>query len=88
MAPPELTSRPRKSADNELDKPGRRSLLLKEIMADNQTWQMQAKSTRRQLGKSIKRKHLPPVQQRLIDEERGRAIDLYRQLKVKQQKLS
>ena len=68
--------------------PGKKSLLLKEIMADNAalTPASVGSSSKREIGQSVKRKHLSMAQQSRMDKERENAILLYRQ--QKQRKLN
>lgn len=68
-----------------LFQPGQRSLLLKEIISDHVG---SASSTKRKIGETVKRKHLTPAQQMVIDLERQNAIDMYRHLKGKRQKFT
>ncbi|XP_064617659.1 coiled-coil domain-containing protein 137-like [Liolophura sinensis] len=83
--PPVLTAKPWKSQTLGHTKPGQRSLLLKEIMSDQLG---STSSTKRKIGETVKRKHLTPAQQVVTDLERQNAIDMYRHLKGKKQKLS
>ena len=68
--------------------PGKKSLLLKKIMADNAalTPASVGSSSKREIGQSVKRKHLSMAQQSRMDKERENAILLYRQ--QKQRKLN
>lgn len=68
--------------------PGKKSLLLKEIIADNAsiTPASVGSSSKREIGQSVKRKHMSMAQQSRMDRERENAILLYRQ--QKQRKLN
>lgn len=68
--------------------PGKKSLLLKEIIADNAsvTPSSVGSSSKREIGQSIKRKHLSMAQQSRMDMERENAIMLYRQQKKRKLK--
>ena len=70
--------------------PGKRSLLLKEIAADNATRSSDGMTStaQRQVGQTKKRKNMSMAQQCIMDLERQRAIDLYRQYKNKKLKVS
>lgn len=39
--------------------------------------------TQRQVGQTVKRKNMPPAQRQIVDFQRQRAIDLYRQMRDK-----
>ncbi|XP_022313202.2 coiled-coil domain-containing protein 137-like isoform X1 [Crassostrea virginica] len=87
--PPSLTALPRKAIKEEtVPRPGKKSLLLKEILADNAalTPASVGSSSKREIGQSVKRKHLSMAQQSRMDKERENAILLYRQ--QKQRKLN
>ncbi|XP_041364954.1 coiled-coil domain-containing protein 137-like [Gigantopelta aegis] len=89
-APPSLTARPRKSKnDDSMSKPGKKTLLLKQIIQENSAHNLGSSEApgKREIGQTVKRKHLSLCQQVKLDHERTRVIDLYRQLKSKQQKL-
>lgn len=94
MAPPSLTAKPRKAdVDNDKPRPGKRSLLLKDMMEkgdDNSkeksdsVIKIRPKSrAQRQAGQTLKRKYLSPCQKQITDFERQKAIDLYRKMKDK-----
>lgn len=91
MEPPAITAKPRKAeTDDGVPRPGKKSLLLKEIITDNaitNSGHSTANKTR-ELGQTKKRKHLSMAQQQIMDKEREKAIDLYRQLKAKKMKTS
>lgn len=87
--PPSLTALPRKAVKEEsVPRPGKKSLLLKEIIADNasMTPASVGSSSKREIGQSVKRKHMSMAQQSRMDRERENAILLYRQ--QKQRKLN
>ncbi|XP_063309504.1 coiled-coil domain-containing protein 137-like [Pelobates fuscus] len=67
MEPPTLTAKPRKSITN--SKPGTKSLLLKKLFAKE--------------GPSVKPPPVSMARKRMIQEERERVIDAYRQMKKK-----
>ncbi|XP_048762814.1 coiled-coil domain-containing protein 137-like [Ostrea edulis] len=87
--PPSLSALPRKAVREEsVPRPGKKSLLLKEIIADNAsvTPSSVGSSSKREIGQSIKRKHLSMAQQSRMDMERENAIMLYRQQKKRKLK--
>ncbi|XP_061180959.1 coiled-coil domain-containing protein 137-like [Saccostrea echinata] len=87
--PPSLTALPRKAVKEEsVPRPGKKSLLLKEIIADNAavTPSSVGSSSKREIGQSIKRKHMSLAQQSIMDRERENAIMLYRQQRQKKLK--
>ena len=77
--------------------PGKRSLLLKDMMDKGDDSSKAASSEKsdsvikirpksqaqRQAGQTVKRKYLSPCQKQITDFERQRAIDLYRKMKDK-----
>ncbi|WAQ96455.1 CC137-like protein [Mya arenaria] len=93
MEPPTLTARPRKAnSDNEKPRPGKRSLLLKEMMGGPSSSKdpepssqphlaVPKTSSQRQPGQTLKRKFLSPVQQQITDYQRQNAISMYRQIR-------
>ncbi|XP_021355638.1 coiled-coil domain-containing protein 137-like isoform X2 [Mizuhopecten yessoensis] len=90
MAPPSLKAKPRKAPGSKdaVPRPGKKSLLLKAIIAEN-TNQNSGKgvlSSTREVGQILKRKQMSLSQQHKMDNERDRAIQLYRQLRDKQNK--
>ncbi|KAK3091137.1 hypothetical protein FSP39_017386 [Pinctada imbricata] len=89
MAPPTLTAKPRKS-EQKLNRPGKKSLLLKEIIADNATVNPDSvkRANSRSVGQTLKRKKMSMAQQSIMDSERERVIDLYRQYKAEKYKVS
>ncbi len=71
---------------------GSKSLLLTE-MFDKQSDSKNKAQTKptlqiREVGKTVKRKHLPPLQQVMMDAERKNAIQRYRDMKAKKMKMS
>ncbi|XP_013387013.1 coiled-coil domain-containing protein 137 isoform X2 [Lingula anatina] len=89
MEPPTLTAKPKQASD--IAKPGRKSLLLKEVIRDNQSHNINKSvfgPKSREVGQTVKRKHLSFAQQRLVDGEREKAIETYRLMKAKRQKVS
>ncbi|XP_052070639.1 coiled-coil domain-containing protein 137-like isoform X2 [Mytilus californianus] len=90
-APPILTSKPRKAVkDEQFSKPGKRSLLLKEIILANSASSPNSslRSSNREIGQTTKRKNLSMAKQQVMDAERQKAIDLYRLMKNKTVKVS
>lgn len=90
-APPTLTSKPRKAVkDEQFSKPGKRSLLLKEIILANSASSPNSslRSSNREIGQTTKRKNLSMAKQQVMDAERQKAIDLYRLMKNKTVKVS
>ncbi|XP_045212289.2 coiled-coil domain-containing protein 137-like [Mercenaria mercenaria] len=95
MAPPSITAKPRKAnMDSDKPRPGKRSLLLKEMMdaggkskalsteQSDAIVRIRPKSqAQRQAGQTVKRKYLSPVQKQITDFQRQKAIDLYREMK-------
>jgi hypothetical protein len=73
-----------------LFQPGKRSLLLKEIITANsiQSPNASIQTNQRQLGQTTKRKNLSMAKQQVMDAERQKAIDLYRMMKDKKVKIS
>ncbi|ESO93383.1 hypothetical protein LOTGIDRAFT_232784 [Lottia gigantea] len=83
-APPSLSSLPRKAnKDNGARKPGSKSLILKDILISNKLSNNNSERTtgKRKVGQSLKRKLISPAQQVILDKERDRVIDVYRQMK-------
>ncbi|KAL5018034.1 hypothetical protein ScPMuIL_003756 [Solemya velum] len=82
MEPPVLTAKPRKAQKTDtFSKPGKKSLLLKEIIEKNS-------GNKREPGQTQKRKHMSFAQQRIMDAERQKAIEQYRNIKNKKMKTS
>ncbi|XP_069124129.1 coiled-coil domain-containing protein 137-like [Argopecten irradians] len=88
MAPPTLKTKPKKAPESKdaVPRPGKKSLLLKEIIAENSSSGKSGVSSTREVGQTLKRKHMSLSQQHKMDNERDKAIKLYRQLKDKQNK--
>lgn len=84
MAPPSLSAKPRK-ADQKGTRPGVKSLLLKEIMETNQRQNPMA-FVRESVGKTTKKNQLSLAKQKMLNEEREKAINQYRQLKKQKMK--
>ncbi|XP_071107269.1 coiled-coil domain-containing protein 137-like isoform X2 [Haliotis cracherodii] len=87
-APPTLSVLPRKAhTEQGVPRPGKKSLLLKDIITSNSSHSQQTpsggKGGRRELGQTVKRKTLSMAQQHIMDFEREKAVQLYRELKNK-----
>lgn len=95
MAPPEKLAKPRHADSSKLLQPGKKELLLKKMVEQksvNPTEQTPTKSSKTptkkdkySLKKTVKLKHLPPVKQLILNEERERVVQLYREMKKKNQ---
>ncbi|XP_064643910.1 coiled-coil domain-containing protein 137-like [Lineus longissimus] len=82
MAPPNISKKPRGAPSLEM-RPGKKNLLLKEIIHSVKTTEHESSAKVREIGKTIKRKNLSISEQRKLDAERERVVDLYRQLRAK-----
>ncbi|XP_033732885.1 coiled-coil domain-containing protein 137-like isoform X2 [Pecten maximus] len=88
MAPPTLKAKPKKAPGSmdAIPRPGKKSLLLKEIIANNMSLGRGGVSSTREVGQTLKRKQMSLSQQHTMDNERNKAIKLYRQMRDKQNK--
>ncbi|XP_060063981.1 coiled-coil domain-containing protein 137-like [Ylistrum balloti] len=89
MAPPTLKIKPKKAPGSKdaIPRPGKKSLLLKEIIAGNAREGLgRSILSSREVGQTLKRKQMSLSQQHTMDSERNKAIKLYRQLRDKQNK--
>ncbi|XP_067671262.1 coiled-coil domain-containing protein 137-like [Haliotis asinina] len=90
-APPSLSVLPRKAhTEQGIPRPGKKSLLLKEVFTSNSSYSQHMTSGghrgQRELGQTVKRKNLSMAQQHIMDHEREKAVQLYRELKNKKMK--
>ncbi|XP_046576168.1 coiled-coil domain-containing protein 137-like isoform X2 [Haliotis rubra] len=90
-APPSLSVLPCKAhTEQGIPRPGKKSLLLKEVFTSNSSYSQQTppggQGGRRELGQTVKRKNLSMAQQHIMDHEREKAVQLYRELKDKKMK--
>ncbi len=74
MEPPNLSAKPRPAKKLQQSSSKNKSLILAGMTA-------KAKEHKRRPGESVKRKNLSLAQQRLLDQERKRVIELYREVK-------
>ncbi|CAE1325618.1 unnamed protein product [Acanthosepion pharaonis] len=89
MSPPEKLAKPRHADSTTLSKPGKKELLLKNVIKENSkgpTAPLPKTATKKDkytLTKTVKLKHLPPVKQTMLNAERERVVQLYKEMKKK-----
>ncbi|KAI0223386.1 hypothetical protein LSAT2_025416 [Lamellibrachia satsuma] len=85
--PPAITAMPRKAAPTTKNRPGVKSLLLKNIIHENQL-RNPSVNVHRHIGETTKRRNLSMARQKTLDCERERVIEIYRTMKAEKLKAS